>query len=76
MAFNLGGFAAGAATAVTTRIREEEDRIQKRLEESRRDARALRLRKEAEREAEKKATEEAIGALTFMMLGNVLCSVV
>ena len=66
MAFNLGGFAAGAATAVTTRIREEEDRIQKRLEESRRDARALRLRKEAEREAEKKATEEAIGALTFM----------
>ena len=66
MAFNLGGFAAGAATAVTTRIREEEDRIQKRLEESRRDARALRLRKEAERESEKKATEEAIGALTFM----------
>ena len=40
--------------------------MQKRLEESRREARAVRLRKQAEREAEKKATEEAIGALTFM----------
>ena len=66
MAFNFGAMVAGASEAVTTRIRVNEDRMQKRLEESRRDARALRLRKEAEREAEKKATEEAIGALTFM----------
>jgi len=66
MAFNFGAFAAGASEAVTTRIRVNEDRMQKRLEESRREARAVRLRKQAEREAEKKATEEAVGALTFM----------
>ena len=66
MAFSLGGFVGGAASAVTERIRVNEDRMQKRLEESRRDARALRLRKGAERDAEKKATEDAIGALTFM----------
>jgi hypothetical protein len=66
MAFNFGAFAAGASEAVTTRIRVNEDRMQKRLEESRREARAVRLRKQAERESEKKATEEAIGALTFM----------
>lgn len=66
MAFNFGAFAAGASEAVTTRIRVNEDRTQKRLEESRREARAVRLRKQAERESEKKATEEAVGALTFM----------
>ena len=66
MAFNFGAFAAGASEAVTTRIRVNEDRMQKRLEESRREARAVRLRKQAERESEKKATEEAVGALTFM----------
>lgn len=66
MAFNFGGFAAGAADAVTTRIRVNEDRMQKRLEESRREARAVRLRKQAERDAEKKATEELVGALKFV----------
>jgi hypothetical protein len=66
MAFNLGGFVGGAASAVTERIRVNEDRMQKRLEESRRDARALRLRKAAERDAEKKSIKDAIGALTFV----------
>ncbi len=66
MAFNFGAFAAGASEAVTTRIRVNEDRTQKRLEESRREARAVRLRKEAERDAEKKAIEELVGALKFV----------
>ena len=66
MAFNLGGFIGGFSSKLTERIEDEEDRLQKRLEEERQLAMRQRAARSASREKEKAYVEETTGMLSML----------
>lgn len=66
MAFNLGAFVGGFSEKLTERIEEEEDRLQKRLEEERQLAMRQRAARSAERKKKQAAIEEATGLMKVL----------